>query len=307
MSPGLSSLLAKPIRIVKVRAGRQKPGLKSQHVSGLSLVTFRPGQLQAGDYLADTKTAGAVCLLGQISLPCAIFAPGPVTLNLRGGTNCDMAPQIDEFTEILLPNIRKLGANFEYEVVRKGFFPKGGGEVNLFVNPVKTLNPIKMIDPGSIKNIYGWSFTAGNLPVRMAEEMTFAAIKHLKTSGCDAIRNVRIDVETYKEDKDCCPHNGSGIVLVASTSTGCILGGSALGSVKFSPQQTGIKAAEELLEAIECGDLLNDLDVCAESVVLSYGLYAPGSPTSLSDTSFLRSDLDLKAAEPARPSTSVAP
>jgi hypothetical protein len=32
---------------------------------------------------------------------------------------------------------------------------------------------------------------------------------------------------------------------------------------------------------------------------LSYGLYEPGSPTSLSDTSFLRSDLDLKAAEPA--------
>merc|ERR1719454_874090 len=54
-----------------------------------------------------------------------------------------------------------------------------------------------------------------------------------------------------------------------------------------------------------CCDLLNDLDVAAASVVLSYGLYAPGSPTSLSDTSFLRSDLDLKAAEPASASTSV--
>merc|ERR1719305_1666276 len=56
-----------------------------------------------------------------------------------------------------------------------------------------------------------------------------------------------------------------------------------------------------------CCDLLNDLDVCAESVVLSYGLYAPGSPTSLRETSFLRSDFDLKAAEPASPSTSLAP
>jgi len=291
MSAGLSSLMAKPIRIVKVRAGRQKPGLKSQHVSGLSLIrdltggqldgcvlgssmiTFRPGQLRAGDYSADTKTAGAVCLLGQVSLPCAIFAPGPVTLNLKGGTNCDMAPQIDEFTEILLPNIKKIGVNFEYEVVRKGFFPKGGGEVNLFVNPVKTLNPIKMIDPGSIKNIYGWSFTAGNLPVRMAEEMTSAAIKHLKTSGCDYIKNVKIDVETYKEDKDCCPHNGSGIVLVASTTTGCILGGSALGSVKFSPKETGIKAAEELLEAIECGGCV---DKHIQDQMIIFMALAPG-------------------------------
>merc|ERR1719443_1984965 len=56
-----------------------------------------------------------------------------------------------------------------------------------------------------------------------------------------------------------------------------------------------------------CCDLLNDLDVDAERVVASYGLYAPGSPTSLSDTSFFRSDFDLKAAEPASWSTSVAP
>ena len=48
-----------------------------------------------------------------------------------------------------------------------------------------------------------------------------------------------------------------------------------------------------------CCDLLNDFDVAAASVDASYGLYAPGSPTSLSDTSFLRSDFDLKAAEPA--------
>merc|ERR1719443_2005958 len=56
-----------------------------------------------------------------------------------------------------------------------------------------------------------------------------------------------------------------------------------------------------------CCDLLNDFEVCAESVELSYGLYAPGSPTSLSDTSFLRSDFDLKAAEPVSWSTSVLP
>merc|ERR1719326_185070 len=56
-----------------------------------------------------------------------------------------------------------------------------------------------------------------------------------------------------------------------------------------------------------CWDLLKDLEVCAARVVLSYGLYAPGSPTSLSETSFLRSDLDLNAAEPASASTSVAP
>ena len=274
MSAGLSALLARPIRIVKVRAGRAKPGLKSQHQSGLELVrdlsrghlegaslgssevVLRPGPLEAGNFAADTHTAGAVCLLAQISLPCAVFAPGPVSLNLRGGTNCDMAPQIDEFTEILLPNLHKFGVNFEYEVVRKGFMPRGGGIVNFFVNPVKQLRPISMTDPGTIEKIYGWSFCAGNLPLRVAEQMTAAAMDHLKASGCDVIRDQDLntaDILTYKEDALCCPDNGSGIVLVARTSTGCILGGSALGSAKMSPHKTGVKAAEEFLEAVECG------------------------------------------------------
>ena len=37
----------------------------------------------------------SVGLLLQVTLPCLIFAPGPSTLVLKGGTNAEMAPQID--------------------------------------------------------------------------------------------------------------------------------------------------------------------------------------------------------------------
>ena len=271
MSAGLAALFSRPIRIQRIRAGRAKPGLKGQHLSGLTLmrdltggqlegaalssaeIRFRPGQIKAGQFSADTKTAGAVCLLAQISVAPAIFSPGPVSLSLAGGTNTDMAPQIDEYTEILLPNIRRFGINFEYEVVRKGFFPSGGGKVNLFINPVKELKPVCMTDPGQITAITGWSFCAGNLPLRVAEEMTAAAREHLQRSGCEDITGVDINIQTYKEDSQCGPRNGSGIVLVVKTSTGCVLGGSAVGSSKVSSEETGRKAAEELLEAVECG------------------------------------------------------
>ena len=56
--------------------------------------------------------------------PCTKLLSPQVCLNLKGGTNADMAPQIDEFTEIFLPNIAKFGFEFEFEVVRKGFYPK---------------------------------------------------------------------------------------------------------------------------------------------------------------------------------------
>ena len=271
MSAGLASLFSRPIRIHRIRAGRAKPGLKGQHLSGLHLmkeltggqlegaalgsseIRFRPGQLRSGHYTADTKTAGAVCLLAQISVPAVIFSPGPVSLSLEGGTNTDMAPQIDEYTEILLPNINRFGVNFEYEVVKKGFFPSGGGKVNLFVNPVKKLLPISLTDPRKILSITGWSFSAGNLPLRVAEQMTAAARKHLLNSGCDDIKGVEVEIQTYKEDSACSPRNGSGIVLVARTSTGCVLGGSAVGSSKVSSEQTGRAAADSLLESVECG------------------------------------------------------
>ena len=291
MSAGLSALLARPIRIVKVRAGRAKPGLKSQHSSGLCLirdltrgqlegatigsgeVSLRPGPLSPGHFTADTQTAGAVCLLAQISLPCAVFAPGPVSLDLKGGTNCDMAPQIDEFTEILLPNLKKFGVTVEYDVVRKGFFPQGGGNVNFFIKPIKTLQPVIMKDPGKVEKIYGWSFVAGNLPLRVAEQMTEAATKHLNASGCDDIHNIPIKIDTYKESRECCQSNGSGIVLVAKTSTGCILGGSALGSSKLSSHKTGIKAAEEFLEAVECGGCV---DKHIQDQLIIFMALAPG-------------------------------
>lgn len=41
--------------------------------------------------------------------------------------------------------------------------------------------------------------------------------------------------------------------MVAETSTGCILGGSALGKREVRPEETGKRAAEELLSAIREG------------------------------------------------------
>ena len=43
--------------------------------------------------------------------------------------------------------------------MRKGFFPSGGGKVNLFINPVKELKPVCMTEPGQITSITGFRST----------------------------------------------------------------------------------------------------------------------------------------------------
>ena len=42
-----------------------------------------------------------------------------------GGTNADMAPQIDYFTMVMAPIVEKLGVKFDLDVVRRGYYPKG--------------------------------------------------------------------------------------------------------------------------------------------------------------------------------------
>jgi len=57
-------------------------------------VTILPNELNSGEYKADTKTAGSIILLVQVSLPCLIFGKEESKLYLKGGTNAENAPQI---------------------------------------------------------------------------------------------------------------------------------------------------------------------------------------------------------------------
>lgn len=312
MSVSLSALLGLPIKIHKIRAGRSSPGLKAQHLTGITLVrdvtqgtltgahmgstdiAFTPGKIRGGTFTADTKSAGAVCLLAQTVIPCSLFARESTVLNLRGGTNADMAPQIDEYTEIFLPNLAKFGGNFEYEVVKKGFFPKGGGEVNIFVNPLRQLKPVNLMDRGVVEIVEGWCFVAGSLPIKVAEQITAATKQVLREADSPALSGVRINIETYKEAQNASYGNGSGIVLVAKTSTGCILGGSALGSPKVTPRDTGKKCAEELLEAVECGGCV---DKYVQDQMILFMALAPGESKIRTGPMTLHTETAIHIAE----------
>lgn len=109
----------------------------------------------------------SVALLLQIALPAALFCDRPVVLNLTGGTNCEMAPQIDFSTEIFRPNLEKFGATFDFDLIRRGYFPKGGGLCKISVRPVHHLNPIDLTNVGDVKKYFGWSFVSGTLPIKV--------------------------------------------------------------------------------------------------------------------------------------------
>ncbi|CAB3257932.1 unnamed protein product [Arctia plantaginis] len=286
ISISLSAILCVPIRIINIRAKRSKPGLAAQHLVGIKLVadmcgakltgadmgsmeiTFIPGRkIRQGHYVADTRTAGSITLLLQVALPCALMADGPVTLDLKGGTNAEMAPQIDYFTGVFMTTLMKFGVNVDVKVHRRGYYPKGGGHVTVQVEPVQKFQAVKLIERGKLVKVYGWSFVAGTLPIKLAHEMA-DGVKEIISPVHESI-----DIQIYKENSKTAPDNCSGIIVACESERGCALGADALGRRGAAPDHVGRQAGLALRELIECGACVDNY---AQDQMIIYMALAEG-------------------------------
>ncbi|XP_077441142.1 RNA 3'-terminal phosphate cyclase [Vanacampus margaritifer] len=262
VAAALSCISGSPVAIDKVRAGRSTPGLRPQHLSGLQLVCdmcagvlqggaigstdvrLTPGKIRAGNYTADTHTAGSVCLLLQVALPCAVYADATSNLSLRGGTNAEMAPQIDYILKVFKPVVEKFGVHFDCNIKMRGFYPKGGGEVCVCVRAVKELQALTLLERGNISKIHGRAYVAGVLPFKLAKDMAAAAVRTIRRE----IKDLYVNIEAVKEEKAC--GNGNGIIIIAESTAGCLFAGSALGKKGVYADKIGQEAAEMLLRNI---------------------------------------------------------
>ncbi|XP_023390850.1 RNA 3'-terminal phosphate cyclase [Pteropus vampyrus] len=275
VSTALSCLLGLPLRVQKIRAGRSTPGLRPQHLSGLEMIRdLCDGQLEGAEIgsteirftpekIKDLKKKiqlsvfcllRSVCLLMQVSMPCVLFAAFPSELRLKGGTNAEMAPQIDYTEMVFKPIVEKFGFRFNCDIKMRGYYPKGGGEVIVRMSPVKQLNPINLTDRGSVTKIYGRAFVAGVLPFKVAKEMASAAVRCIRKE----IRDLYVNIQPVQEPKDQAFGSGNGIIIIAETSTGCLLAGSSLGKRGVNADKVGIEAAEMLLANLRHGGAVDE-------------------------------------------------
>ncbi|XP_029943106.1 RNA 3'-terminal phosphate cyclase [Salarias fasciatus] len=267
----LSCITGTPIRVRNIRAGRSTPGLRPQHLCGLQLlsqmtsgllqgsevgsthITLEPRAVGGGAYTADTHTAGSVCLLLQASLPVSLFSNQRTDLVLKGGTETELAPHSDYTLKVFKPIVEKFGVQFDFDVVKRGFYPKGGGVVSVSVQPIRQLQPVVMETRGGVARITGTAFVAGVLPIKLAKAMSAAAARALRAH----VAGAHVDVAATNESQSAFG-NGSGILLVAETTGGCLLASSALGKRGVSPEQVGVAAAEALLGNLRHGGCVDD-------------------------------------------------
>jgi RNA 3'-terminal phosphate cyclase (ATP) len=316
-----ANILRKKLTVQRIRAGRSKPGLKAQHVTGLRLACQVSGGQLTGDQLnsleisyqstastaaaaadpserhlkGDIGTAGSICLLLQAALPCALLSSaGPCRLVLKGGTNATMAPQYDYWEQVFWPTLRdqcRLDPDqVQATVVRRGYFPRGGGEVNIRIEPCRRpLRPIQLTARGDVCEIRIRAFHAGNLPRHLAQEMADAAHKYL-VERVTKVPDYHVQVVMERQAVG----SGLGILIVAKTTTGCLLAGSALSSPKKAAGRVGIEAAAELYATLQDGGCV---DEWLQDQLIIFMALAEGSSEMLTGSLTLHTETAIWIAE----------
>ena len=285
MAVALSVLTEQPIRVARIRAGRKNPGLAAQHATavgalakmcdakvdglriGSSTITVQPGKIRPGAYSFDVGTAGSVTLVLQALIPVAAAAPGPVRLRVVGGTDVPWSPPADFFARVFLPLLRRVGGRVEVEVMRRGYYPRGGGIVETVVQPTREWSPLEFTELGKVERVRGIAHVA-NLPEEIPKRM-----KHAATRRLHGLADVKIEERIYRGED--AVGQGGALVLWADTDA-TVLGSDSLARRGASSEQVGEEAAVSLLAEIESG---STFDVHLTDQLLVYLARATGPST----------------------------
>jgi len=263
-SISLSAVVGEPIRIKKIRAGRANPGLSPQHVTSIEAVAeicggdvegvfagsrevvFKPGQLIGGDFEFDVGTAGSVSLVAQSCLLPSAMSKSIVRMRIKGGTDVRWSPPIDYMKSVHLPMLERLGVSCDLELVSRGFYPEGGGEVSFDTTPAGGLKPVGMRERGRLVSISGIAYSQ-NLPDHVTSRMKHSALKSLLD-----FPEVGIDVDVRKGHS-----TGAGILLAAEFEN-TVLGESVLGEKGVSSETLGETCAENLKETVKSNATIDE-------------------------------------------------
>ena len=159
---GLSLVTGRAFTIDNIRAKRPKPGLLRQHLTAVraaqqlgearvhgdelrsSQLRFEPGPVRAGNYHFAIGTAGSCTLVLQAILPALLWLGQPARITLEGGTHNPYAPSFDYLHRTLLPLLQQMGVEIEARLLRPGFYPAGGGKMEVSLAVPAGLQPLEL-------------------------------------------------------------------------------------------------------------------------------------------------------------------
>jgi RNA 3'-terminal phosphate cyclase (ATP) len=258
----LAAITGKAVEIKNIRANRPNPGLSAQHLhavkaveqisgghtEGLALrstrLAFSPGTLKGFEGEIDIGTAGSITLLMQCLIPVALFADRETNVRITGGSDVNWSPPIDFYLNLFLKALREMGCEVHLDLKQRGYYPKGGGLVDVFITPTRHLKGLVAPEPLHEGIVHGISHSSG-LPAHVAERQAKASKRVLKEAGYDT----EIKTEIEKEGERI---TGSGITLWSGYKSG-----SALGERGKRAEIVGEEAAHVILRELKASSTVD--------------------------------------------------
>ena len=90
------------------------------------------------ELIEDVGTAGSISLILQVLIPVVAVSQKKLNLTIKGGTDVLWSPSIDYTQHVLRKAYSRMGIKFSLELSKRGYYPKGCGQVNLQVYPSYT-------------------------------------------------------------------------------------------------------------------------------------------------------------------------
>ncbi len=164
----LSLVTGEPFVMHSIRAARKRPGLMRQHLTsvlaaqavgeaevegasvGSTNLTFTPRSLRGGDLHFAVGTAGSTMLVLQTVLVPLLRASTPSTLLLEGGTHNPTSPPYEFLAGVYLPVLARMGAQVGTKLERHGFYPAGGGRLQVAITPSPKLSQLVLETRGEL-------------------------------------------------------------------------------------------------------------------------------------------------------------
>ncbi len=169
-APGLG------FEISRIRASRLQPGLRPQHVASVRAAAlvcgarvggvfegspdlrFEPGAVTAGAFSFEIATAGALTLVMQTVLPPLAGASAASRVEVTGGTHVPASPSFHYLAQHWAAAVEPLGLRTAFALDRAGFYPRGGGQASVVVQPwQRRTEPLILEDRGALLELRGTS------------------------------------------------------------------------------------------------------------------------------------------------------
>lgn len=293
----LSLVTGQAFEIKSIRANRSRSGVMRQHVTaieaacaiggtdceeleiGASEISFTPGAVKPGEHHFAVGTAGSTSLVLQTVLPPLMLADAPSRLVLEGGTHNIYAPPFDFIDRVFLPILNRMGPRVTAKLVKPGFYPAGGGRIEVEIEPVSKLTPIDLVERGELRRVQAKAVVAA-LPGEIAVRELDAANKILEWP--DEARKI----EQLPE------RTGPGNILMLEAEFDHVTEiTSGFGKLGVPAEAVGQHAAKRMAGYLASGAAVGPY--LADQLLLPMALAGGGSFTTVKPTSHSRTMIDV--------------